>query len=72
MPGHTSPTALARDLREALGPQGWIDAPDALEPWLREWRGLFRGRTLGVALPASSTEVQRVVQLCRAAAARRG
>ena len=68
MPGHTSPTALARDLREALGPQGWIDAPDALEPWLREWRGLFRGRTLGVALPASSTEVQRVVQLCRAAA----
>lgn len=67
MPAHDAGVTLARDLRQTLGAQGWLDAPEALEPWLREWRGLFRGRTLGVALPASTPEVQRVVQLCRAA-----
>jgi FAD/FMN-containing dehydrogenase len=58
------PPAVLRAIRDAVGPKGWIDEAAALEPYLREERGLFRGRCAAVVRPASSEEVARVVALC--------
>jgi FAD/FMN-containing dehydrogenase len=48
--------ALAR-IKARLGDKGWLDAPDALAPWLVDSRGVYEGRTLGMARPATVEEV---------------
>jgi FAD/FMN-containing dehydrogenase len=58
------PPDVLRAIRDVVGPQGWIDEAAALEPYLREERGLFQGRCAAVARPASTEEVARVVALC--------
>lgn len=58
--------ALER-IRERVGPRGWIDAPEEIEPYLVEWRGRWRGRTPAVVRPSSTAEVADVVSLCAAA-----
>src|SRR5512143_2621711 len=62
--GPVVPPAVLRAIRELVGPKGWIDDAAALEPYLREERGLFRGRCAAVVRPASTEEVGRVVALC--------
>jgi len=57
----------ARFLDEAaalLGPRGWTQDPDLVEPWLTDWRGRYHGRTLALASPASTEEVSALVRLC--------
>jgi D-lactate dehydrogenase (cytochrome) len=51
-------------IREVVGPNGFIDEPQALEPYLVEWRGLFRGAAKAAVRPASTAEVAKVVALC--------
>src|SRR5690349_12414023 len=51
-------------LREIVGPKGFVDDPQAMEPYLVEWRGLFRGAAKAVLRPGSTEEVARVVRLC--------
>jgi FAD/FMN-containing dehydrogenase len=59
------PSADALDrIKSALGPKGWTDAPDALERWLKDQRGLYSGRCALLAQPASTEEVATVVGLC--------
>jgi FAD/FMN-containing dehydrogenase len=58
------PPDVLRAIRDVVGPKGWIDEAAALEPYLREERGLFQGRCAAVARPASTDEVARVVALC--------
>ena len=58
------PPDVLRAIRDVVGPKGWIDEAAALEPYLREERGLFQGRCAAVARPASTEEVARVVALC--------
>ena len=62
--GPVVPPAVLRAIRELVGPKGWIEEASALEPYLREERGLFRGRCAAVVRPASTEEVARVVALC--------
>src|SRR5512143_1907610 len=62
--GPVVPPAVRRAIRELVGPKGWIEEAAALEPYLREERGLFRGRCAAVVRPASTEEVARVVALC--------
>src|SRR5512144_1719637 len=62
--GPVVPSAVLRAIRELVGPKGWIEEAAALEPYLREERGLFRGRCAAVVRPASTEEVGRVVALC--------
>ncbi len=59
----TTPS-LNNRLQDLLGPKGWIDAPDDLEPFITEWRGLWRGSCIGVALPDSTEHVAAVIRLC--------
>ncbi len=58
------PLAVLRAIRDVIGPKGWIEEPDALQPYLREERGLFQGRCAAVVQPANTDEVARVVELC--------
>jgi FAD/FMN-containing dehydrogenase len=58
--------ALAR-IKALLGSQGWLEDPADIAPHLVEERGLYQGRTLLVAKPASTAEVASLVRLCREA-----
>jgi D-lactate dehydrogenase (cytochrome) len=51
-------------IREVVGPKGFIDEPEALQPYLVEWRGLYRGAAKAAVRPASTEEVAAVVRLC--------
>ncbi len=54
---------LAR-LAACVAPAGLILDREALEPHLTEWRGLFRGEALALALPASTEEASATLRLC--------
>jgi len=49
-----------------LGSKGLTTEPDALAPWLTDWRGRFTGKALALASPASVEEVSALVRLCAA------
>jgi FAD/FMN-containing dehydrogenase len=55
--------ALQR-IRELLGPKGVVDDPQAIEKYVVDWRGLYRGRAALVARPANTAEVAAVVAIC--------
>jgi FAD/FMN-containing dehydrogenase len=47
-----------------VGPQGLLTDPRDLEPYVVDWRGVYRGASLAVVRPASTAEVAAVVTLC--------
>ena len=53
-------------IRRLVGPKGWVEG-DAMEPYLVEERGLYRGSAFAVVRPASTAEVAAVVRLCAGA-----
>lgn len=59
----TAPTLIER-LAAIVGPQGLITDPQDLEPYVVDWRGIYRGATPAVVRPTSTDEVAAVVQLC--------
>ncbi len=59
--------ALVDQLRTLLGEGGVLTEPSDLEPYITDWRGMFHGRALCVALPRSTAEVAAVVKACGAA-----
>lgn len=60
-------TALNR-LRERLGPSGYADGPDALAPWLTDWRSRVTGRALAMVSPATLDDVRFVIATAAEAA----
>ena len=60
----TPPAALLDSLRDLLGPKGFTRDPDAMAPWLTDWRGRFHGRAAALVAPANRDEVAQVVRLC--------
>jgi len=54
-------------IRAVVGPRGWLDAPQDMEPYLVEERGLYRGRARAVVRPGSTEEVAAVVKICAGA-----
>jgi len=65
-PSAPDPALLAR-IREIVGPRGWLDQAEDIEPHVTEPRGRFRGRTALVVRPASTAELAAVVTLCHQA-----
>jgi FAD/FMN-containing dehydrogenase len=59
-------TDIAVTLSERLGEKGWLSPADA-EPYQRDWLNRYGVTPLGVARPASTTEVAEVMKLCHAA-----
>jgi FAD/FMN-containing dehydrogenase len=53
-----------RKIQNIVGPQGWIETKVGIEPYLREWRGRFRGKAAAVIRPKSTNEVAQVLEIC--------
>ena len=63
----SSTEALLESLEALLGPKGFTRDPDALAPWLTDWRGRYRGEAAAMLSPANTGEVEALVRLCAAA-----
>jgi FAD/FMN-containing dehydrogenase len=63
----TIATATLERLRALVGPQGYLDQPSDLEPFLVDHRKLYRGATPLVLRPDSTAQVAGVMQLCNEA-----
>jgi FAD/FMN-containing dehydrogenase len=61
--------SLLDKLRLLLGPKGFTTDPDALAPWLGDWRGRYHGRAAALLAPATREETVEIVRLCAAAGA---
>lgn len=47
-----------------LGPKGYSANPDAMAPWLTDWRGKYHGRAAAMLSPTTTDEVAAVVRMC--------
>ena len=56
---------LIAGLQAIVGARHCLTAPEALAPFLTDWRGLYRGRARAVLLPGTVAEVQAIVRLAR-------
>jgi FAD/FMN-containing dehydrogenase len=63
MPRPPGPDTL-RELKDIGGGGSWLDSPDAVSPFLTDFRGLYRGATPLVLLPRSVDEVARILRIC--------
>lgn len=71
IPGHLFLTGLGKfdavaALAQALGPKGWLTEADA-EPYRRDWLNRYGVPPVGVARPANTLEVVKVIEICRSA-----
>ena len=62
-------TAMKNDeligrLRAIVGSQSVLTAPGDIEPYILDWRGIYRGATPAVVRPANTDEIAAVVKLC--------
>ena len=62
-----SPGDLPDRLAALVGAKNVLTDPQAVEPYLTEERGLYRGRTRAVVRPGSAAEVASVLALCNEA-----
>jgi len=56
--------ALLERLRTIVGPQGLLTDPKDTEPYVQDWRGIYKGETAAVVRPANTEEVAAVMKLC--------
>jgi len=54
------------ELDALLGPKGFTRDADAMDPWLTDWRGRYRGASAALLSPANVEEVQAIVRSCAA------
>ena len=50
-------------LKETLGPKGWIEDLNAIEPHLLEERGLYKGKSDLLLKPNSTNEVSKILKI---------
>jgi FAD/FMN-containing dehydrogenase len=60
-------TATLDRLRVLVGPQGFLDQPADLEPFVVDHRKLYRGATPLVLRPDSTAQVSAIMQVCNEA-----
>ena len=58
----SSQTQLLETLTPVLGPSGIVTDPDAIAPWLIDWRRRFRGRAPAMLQPETVEQVQAIVR----------
>ncbi len=56
--------AALRELRELLGPLGFVDRAEQVAPYLTDFRHLYRGRTACVVRPQSREQVVGLSEIC--------
>jgi FAD/FMN-containing dehydrogenase len=52
------------ELKAAVGDGSWLDAPDAVAPFLIDFRRLYHGATPLVLLPRDVDEVAQILRIC--------
>jgi FAD/FMN-containing dehydrogenase len=60
----TVSASVIEKIRQAVGPQGVLTAAADLEPYVVDWRGVYRGTTAAVVRPANTAEVAAVMKIC--------
>jgi len=63
MPRPPRPDTLG-ELKAAAGDGAWLEAPDAVAPYLRDFRRLYQGATPLVLLPRSAGQVADILRIC--------
>lgn len=63
MPRPPSSAAL-EELKGVVGSGGWLEEPSAVEPYLSDYRRLYRGRTPLVLFPKNTVEVSSLLRVC--------
>jgi FAD/FMN-containing dehydrogenase len=58
------PSNVIARIADVVGTQGLIMDPAEMEPYVVDWRGVYRGTTAAVVRPASTEEIAAVVRLC--------
>ena len=58
------PAELLDKLAARLGPKGFTTDPQAMAPWLSDWRDHYHGRAAALLSPATTDEVVDVVRHC--------
>jgi len=64
---HPIPSKVIDRLKAAAGNGGFIDDPDAIEPYVTDERDLYHGVTPLVLRPATTAAVAEIVTICAAA-----
>ncbi|WP_421995165.1 FAD-binding oxidoreductase [Roseococcus sp.] len=64
MPDDIRSPVLLDAFRAILGPNGILTEESDLEPFLADWRGLYRGEAMAMLRPASTEEVSACLRLC--------
>lgn len=59
--------ATLEQLKAVVGPAGYRETAADLEPYLTEWRGLFRGHTPLLLLPTTTEQVCEILRICSTA-----
>jgi FAD/FMN-containing dehydrogenase len=52
------------ELKAAVGSGSWLDSPDAVAPFVADFRRLYRGATPLVLMPRSVDEVAEILRIC--------
>jgi FAD/FMN-containing dehydrogenase len=60
----TVPAGVIERIRQIVGAQGMLTAAADLEPYIVDWRGVYRGVAAAVVRPANTAEVAAVMRLC--------
>jgi FAD/FMN-containing dehydrogenase len=55
---------VIEQLKGVVGESGWLEADADLEPYLQEWRGLFRGKTPLLLMPVNTQETSAILNIC--------
>lgn len=56
-------TRATSELSDILGPKGFTASPEAMAPWLDDWRGVYHGRALAMVSPSSIEDVTEIVKI---------
>jgi FAD/FMN-containing dehydrogenase len=60
--GVITPAALDA-FRAVAGPQGLVEDPDLIAPWLSDWRDKYHGRSVAMLVPRSTEQVAAMVRV---------
>jgi FAD/FMN-containing dehydrogenase len=60
----TVPAGVIEKIRAVVGTQGILTAAADLEPYIVDWRGVYRGAAAAVVRPANTAEVAAVMKIC--------
>lgn len=56
---------LIAAIQSRFGPKTAMTDPDAIAPWVSDWRGRWHGATPAILSPGSTEEVAAIVRLAR-------